>query len=124
MFIGSSSLVIIDPFASLLMGMICPIILFVLDKYASFILVKGYSIDAVIMCFLGGVFDAIFAGGRNGRTPELATNAAKQGGLQFGAVLVTVIFAAIFGLLSALILRCFNPRQSINKDNMLWFVDQ
>ena len=69
MFIGSSSLVIIDPFASLLMGMVCPIILFVLDKYASFILLKGYSIDAVIMCFLGGIFDAIFAGGRDGRIP-------------------------------------------------------
>jgi hypothetical protein len=32
-------------------------------------LVKGYSIDAVIMCILGGIFDAIFTGGRNGRTP-------------------------------------------------------
>lgn len=69
MFIGSSSLVIIDPFASLLMGMVCPIILFILDKYAAFLLVKGYSIDAVIMCILGGLFDVIFTGGRNGRTP-------------------------------------------------------
>jgi hypothetical protein len=32
--------------------------------------------------------------------------------------------AIAFGFLATLILRCFNPRQSVNKDNMLWFVDQ
>jgi len=87
-------------------------------------LLKGYSIDAIIISFLGGVFDAIFAAGRNSRTPALTNNPYQQGGLQFAAVIVSACFAALFGLLAAVILRCFNPRQSNNKDGTLWFIDQ
>jgi H+/Cl- antiporter ClcA len=85
---------------------------------------KGYSVDAIILCVLGGIFDSIFAAGRNDRTPSLSVSATKQGGLQFASLLITMFFSIIFGLLAALILRCFNPRQSINKDNKLWFIDQ
>lgn len=124
MFLSSSSLVIIDPFASLLMGMTSPIIIYILEKYLFSILIKGYSVDAIIMCVLGGIFDAIFTAGRNSRTPALANNCYKQGGLQFASLLLTFCLSALFGLLATLILRCFNPRQSVNKDNMLWFIDQ
>lgn len=128
MFLSSSSLVIIDPFASLLMGMASPIIIYILEKYLSFILIKGYSVDAIIMCVLGGTFDAIFTAGRNLRTPNLADNnfnsSYKQGGLQFASLIVTFCMSALLGLLATLILRCFNPRQSVNKDHMIWFIDQ
>lgn len=89
-----------------------------------FILLKGYSIDAIIICVLGGIFDSIFAAGRNSRTPALSDNTARQGGLQFASLLVTACFAGLLGLLATSILRCFNPRQSVNKDNMFWFIDQ
>lgn len=124
MFLSSSAVVIIDPFASLLMGMTSPVIVYIMEKYLPFILLKGYSIDAVILCTLGGIFDSIFTAGRNSRTPTLSDNSARQGGLQFASLLVTIGFSALFGLLATLILRCFNPRQSINKDNMIWFIDQ
>lgn len=32
--------------------------------------------------------------------------------------------ALLFGALTAVILRCFNPTQSINKDGTFWFIDQ
>ena len=128
MFLSSSSLVIIDPFASLLMGMASPIIMYILEKYLSFILIKGYSLDAIIMCALGAIFDAIFTAGRYSRTPNLADNnynsSYKQGGLQFASLILSFCISALFGLLATLILRCFNPRQSVNKDNMIWFIDQ
>lgn len=124
MFLSSSAVVIIDPFASLLMGVTCPVLIFIMEKYLDFILIKGYSIDAIIICALGGIFDAIFAAGRNSRSPSLSDNAYKQGGLQFASILVTAGFSALFSLLACVILRCFNPRQSINKDNMIWFIDQ
>ena len=90
----------------------------------SFILIKGYSVDAIILCILGGIFDSIFAAGRNDRMPSFSVNAHKQGGLQLASLIVTMIISLAFGLLAALILRCFNPRQSVNKDNSLWFIDQ
>lgn len=88
------------------------------------ILIKGYPIEGIIFSVLGGIFDSIFAAGRNNRTPELASDCPKQGGLQFASLLVSAIFAIAFGFLATLILRCFNPRQSVNKDSMFWFVDQ
>jgi hypothetical protein len=124
MFLSSSAVVIIDPFASLLMGVTCPVLIYIMEKYLPFILIKGYNIDAIIICTLGAIFDSIFTAGRNSRTPSLSDNCAKQGGLQFASLLVTICFSALLGLFATLILRCFNPRQSINKDNMIWFIDQ
>lgn len=124
MFLSSSAVVIIDPFASLLMGMTSPIIIYIIEKYLPFILIKGYSFDAIILCTLGGIFDSIFTAGRNSRSPTLTNDSSRQGGLQFASLLVTIIISGLLGLLATLILRCFNPRQSINKDNMIWFIDQ
>ena len=59
----------------------------------------------MFMAFLGGILSAIFAGGRNGRTPALSSEAVKQGGLQFAALLVSLLFAIIFGLITGFILR-------------------
>jgi hypothetical protein len=124
MFLSSSAVVIIDPFASLLMGVTSPIVIYIIEKYLPFILIKGYSFDAIILCTLGGIFDSIFTAGRNSRTPLLSDNCSRQGGLQFASLLVTICMSALLGGLAALILRCFNPRQSVNKDNMIWFIDQ
>lgn len=121
---SSSSVLIIDPFASLFMGLIAPLILYILEKFLSFVLIKGYSVDAIIICIFGGIFDAIFAAGRNDRNPGLSVSAHKQGGLQFASLFITMIVSIIFGLIAASILRCFNPRQSANKDSKLWFIDQ
>lgn len=88
------------------------------------ILLKGYPVEALIFAFLGGIFDSIFTAGRNNRTPELAQSPNRQGGLQFASVVVSIGFALVFGFLATLILRCFNPRQSVNKDFMFWFIDQ
>ena len=57
------------------------------------------------MAFLGGILSAIFAGGRNGRTPALSSDAVKQGGLQFAALLVSFLFALVFGVITGFILR-------------------
>lgn len=106
------------------MGMFVPILTYFIDKFLSFILIKGYPIEGIIFATLGGIFDSIFTAGRNSRTPELCSSPGKQGGLQFASVLVSAGFGIAFGFLATAILRCFNPRQSINKDQMSWFVDQ
>jgi hypothetical protein len=34
------------------------------------------------------------------------------------------MIAIAFGFLATLFLRCFTPKQSVNKDGMIWFIDQ
>lgn len=123
-FLSSSATVIIDPFASLLMGVFAPLLSYLIERYISFILLPGYPIEGIIFATLGGIFDSIFTAGRNSRTPALCDSPTMQGGYQFASLIVSAVIAIIFGLLATLILRCFNPRQSINKDNMFWFIDQ
>lgn len=106
------------------MGFAVPILTYLIEKFLSFILIKGYPIEGIIFSALGGIFDSIFAAGRTSRTPELCSNPTKQGGLQFASLIVSAVLAIVFGLLATLILRCFNPRQSVNKDWMFWFIDQ
>ena len=77
MFLSSSSIVIIDPFASLLMGMFAPILLYAIEKYLPNVLVKGYSIEAIIICALGGLFTCIFIAGRNNRPPAFVEDPFK-----------------------------------------------
>ena len=88
------------------------------------LLIKGYPIEGIVFSVLGGIFNSIFTAGRNSRTPALCDNPLKQGGLQFACLIVTACIAFIFGLLATAILRCFTPRQSVNKDSMFWFIDQ
>lgn len=106
------------------MGMLVPILTYIIEKFLSFILIKGYPIEGIIFATLGGIFDSIFTAGRNSRTPALCENPGKQGGLQFSSLLVSALFGAAFGFIATGILRCFNPRQSVNKDSMFWFIDQ
>mgnify|MGYP000196239311 CR=1 FL=1 len=103
--ISSSACAIIDPFASILFGICGPIFYYAYDRYGESIKQTGYPIDGIVMAFLGGVFSAIFCGGRNGRTPALSSDAVKQGGLQFAALLVSLVFAVIFGIITAFLLR-------------------
>mgnify|MGYP001466692162 CR=1 FL=1 len=57
------------------------------------------------MAILGGILSSIFSGGRNGRTPSLSSDPVKQGGLQFASLIVSLLFAIVFGLLTGFILR-------------------
>lgn len=75
------------------------------DRYAEPMQSWGYPIDGIVMAFLGGTLSAIFCGGRNGRTPALSSNPVRQGGLQFAAVVVSLIFSIVFGLITGFILR-------------------
>lgn len=106
--VSSSACVIIDPFASILLGIIGPILYFLYDKYAIKVKESGYPIDGIVMAVLGGILSAIFCGGRNGRTPALSSNPVKQGGLQFAALLVSILFAVVFGFLTGFLLRFIN----------------
>jgi H+/Cl- antiporter ClcA len=106
------------------MGAFAPILAFLLEKFLPNILNKGYPVEAIIFSFLGGVFNSIFTAGRNGRSPSLCDNPPQQGGFQFLSVLISAALGLLFGLLAAVILRCFNPKQSINKDRDAWFIDQ
>ena len=121
---SSSASVIIDPFASILMGAFAPILVYLIEQFLPAILVKGYPIEGIIFAALGGIFDSIFTAGRNSRTPLLSNSTGKQGGYQFLCLLITAVMALLFGALTALFLRCFNPTQSINKDGTFWFIDQ
>jgi hypothetical protein len=75
------------------------------------------------MGILSGIFSAIFAAGRNGRTPSLI-NANTQGGLQIACLIVSTGFALLFGLITGLILKYLNQPSFINnKDTNLWIID-
>ena len=106
------------------MGAFAPILYYLIEQFLPTILVKGYPIEGIIFATLGGIFDSIFTAGRSSRTPSLSVNPGKQGGYQFLCLLITAVMAFLFGLLATLILRCFNPKQSVNKDGMSWFIDQ
>lgn len=124
MFLSSIAVVVIDPFASLLLGMAAPIIVFVMEKYLADYMPKGYSVDAIVLCTLGGILNSIITAGRSSRSPSIAENAYTQGGYQFATLIVTICLSGLMGLFAAFILRCFNPKQSANKDNSMWFIDQ
>ena len=113
---------IIDPFASLILGMLGPIICFLYDRFLPKLNSSGYPFDKIIMGVLAGVFSAIFSGGRNNREPELSTNAVRQGGLQFASLLVTILFAAIFGIITGLLLRCTGSDDVEQSDMAVWYI--
>lgn len=103
--ISSCACLIIDPFASILLGIVGPLLYYGYERYGDKVRDSGYPVDGVVMAILGGIFSAIFAGGRNGRTPALSSDPVKQGGLQFAALLVSLLFSLIFGTLTGLFLR-------------------
>ena len=70
--ISASASVIIDPFASLLIGFFGPLAYFAYAKLAEGKDLESYYFDYLISAILGGVFSAIFTGGRNNRTPPLS----------------------------------------------------
>lgn len=118
--ISSSASVIIDPFASLLLGMVGPILCFLYDRFLPKLEATGYPIDKIIMGVLSGIFSAIFCGGRNFRTPALSLYPIKQGGLQFAAILLTLLFASIFGIITGLVLRCTGSEDLEQTDMGMW----
>lgn len=91
-----------------MLGIAGPLLYFVYDKYIAQFHLRVYSLDKIIMCILSGTLSAIFAAGRNGRTPALATNHSAQGGYQFSCLLVSGLFALFFGLIAGYILKCIN----------------
>lgn len=75
------------------------------------------------MAFLGGVLSAIFCGGRNGRTPALSSDPVKQGGLQFAALIVSFLFAIIFGLITGCVLRFMSKDDVELTDMGIWQIE-
>ena len=67
--VSSSACVIIDPFASLILGMLGPILCFAYDKFLPNLRDNGYHLDKIFMAILAAIFSAIFTGGRNERNP-------------------------------------------------------
>jgi hypothetical protein len=67
--IGASASVIVDPFASVLIGVAGPIIYLLYEKYLAPLHGKGYPFDKILMCLIAAVLNSIFVAGRNGRTP-------------------------------------------------------
>lgn len=106
------------------MGVFAPLLSYLIERFLPSILIKGYPIEGIIFSTLGGIFDSIFTAGRNNRYPYLAVNCYQQGGYQLSCLIISALFSIAFGFLATAILRCFNPRQSVNKDGTFWFIDQ
>ena len=104
--------------------MFAPLLSYLIERFLPDILIKGYPVEGIIFSTLGGIFDSIFTAGRNNRSPVLCDSPLQQGGFQFLSLMITAALAIVFGLLAAVILRCFNPPQAMNKDWMTWFIDQ
>ena len=60
------------------------------------------------MAILGGILSSIFCGGRKDRTPALSSDPVRQGGLQFAALLVSFLFALVFGFITGFLMRFVN----------------
>lgn len=120
--VSSCACVIIDPFASLILGMLGPLLCFVYDRFLPKLRDSGYHLDKIFMAILSGIFSAIFTGGRNGRTPALSPDSVKQGGLQFVSILVTILFAGIFGVLTGFLLRCTGSEDVEQTDMAIWHI--
>jgi len=57
------------------------------------------------MAILSGLFSAIFCAGRNNRTPALSSDSYRQGGLQIACLLVSGLFALLFGAITGFALK-------------------
>ena len=90
------------------------------DRFGEKIKETGYPVDSIAMAFLGGILSAIFCGGRNGRTPALSSDAVKQGGLQFAALLVSLLFSFVFGAITGCALRFFSKDDIELTDMGIW----
>lgn len=106
--IGASVEVIIDPFASILIGVAGPILYLLYEKYLPPPHLNWYPLDKLIMCLLGAILNSIFVAGRSGRTPELAYDYSKQAGFQFLNFVLSFLFALLFGFLAAFLLKTIN----------------
>jgi len=106
--IGASAGVIIDPFASVLLGVAGPILYLIYEKFISPLHGKGYPFDKVFMCLLAAICNSIFVAGRNGRTPTLAFDHSKQAGYQFVNFVLSGSFALLFGILAGFLIKTFN----------------
>jgi hypothetical protein len=106
--IGASSSVIIDPFASILLGVCGPVIYLLYEKYLQTIHTKGYPFDKILICLISAVLNSIFVAGRGSRIPNLANDCSKQAGFQFANFIVSGLFALVFGLLTGFILQKMN----------------
>lgn len=110
MLISSIACVIIDPFASLLFGLMGPVIYFLFEKYGASINFPGYSVDSILMCIISGILSAICCAGRNNRTITLP-NPLSLGGLQIAQLFISIGLALVFGIIGAFIFRCVSQPQ-------------
>ena len=116
--------VIIDPFASLLLGISAPLITLLYEKYGQVLFFRGEPELLLVFSALSGLLSAVFVAGRAARTPMLTEHPHQLGGLQVACLIVTVGFAAVFGCLTALLLKLFDgPRDTeVGSDGALWIL--
>jgi hypothetical protein len=96
---------------------------YVYDRFAEPMKSRGYPLDGIAMAFLGGVFSSIFCGGRNNRVPALSDDPVRQGGLQFSALMVSLGFAGVFGLVTGVVLRITGDETTDLTDMGAWQID-
>ena len=68
----------------------------------------GRMIYRILFPFLGIIICSIVVGARSGQTPNLINNTySKIAGLEIVGFLLVLVFAAIFGLLAAFLIKIF-----------------
>ena len=91
------------------MGVLAPLLYFGYQRLTeTYTMFEGYAFDYLAAAILSGIFSAIYAGGRNGRTPVLTADPVAQGGLQFAGLLVSALFSAFFAAVAGLMLNYIN----------------
>ena len=124
--VGASAAVIVDPFASILIGVLGPVVYLLYEKYISPLHMKGYPFDKILMCLLATILNSIFVAGRNGREPNLAYDYTKQAGFQFVNFVLSFCWAILSGFLAGFILSKANSlnENPSNKDSTIWLIEQ
>lgn len=124
MLISACASLIIDPFASLLLGVLGGLFTVLYEKYGSVLFFRGDPIHLVMFSILSGILSCIFAAGRSGRTPSLSSDSYRLGGLQMACLVVSFGFGLIFGLITVGCLKLTKgiKENEIAQDDAFWVI--
>ncbi len=115
---------IIDPFASLFLGMVACLLTMIYDKYGEKVFFKGEPEYILLFSLLSAILSGVFAAGRSSRSPSLSSDTYKLGGLQIASMVVSLCFGVIFGLITFLSLKLTKgvKDNEIAQDTAFWIV--